>query len=285
MGEEMKNKLFLYSLLASFTLHLSLVGAMQVDWNLKEQFLGLKQVVSEMMESVRNTETTKLPGKVADSISKEIEEVSQALKEGKKLRIGPGNPAWKELDQKLAQQKALEEQKQLAENKKQKQGQGSGGFNRFIPPVEVSLVETPKVEEPTPEETPDPDSISLKKVEFKSKCDKPGFKTYGGIGVSFASALNPQLYKQLIDKKISMEQFQSLSNNSHEVSEVAVGYPAHKAGIKKGDVIKGDPLRFRGPEGSSVQVEVFRNNQKLTFNLQRVKICYEEKASQIPKSQ
>ncbi len=55
------------------------------------------------------------------------------------------------------------------------------------------------------------------------------------------------------------------------VKEVYAGYPAARAGILPGDILKENPER--GEIGSSIEITVFRGERTLKFSLIREKVC------------
>lgn len=251
-----------YCLIVSLTLHLSLVGLSYVDLNIKQQFTGLTEALSDLVDKIKNAETLsdKIEA-VTDEVSESVSTAVDSLKKGKKLRFGPKQESWAKHD--LAQAQAEAEAKKKAE---QQLLQGGGGD--FLPPpnpISVSLIHKPQEETQSLEGNPSPEPLveannptqGLRYIQsIAASCDEKTAKTYGGIGL----------------------EFQSLPNKSRIViNKVPVGYPAYKAGIQVGDEVEGDVMRFRGPEGSQVNVEVYRNNQKLSFLVTRVKICYQEK--------
>lgn len=265
-------KTFLYCLMLSLLVHLSLMGSMHIDWNLKEQIQGLMQVVQQTVDKLKEAakeSPVKLVETATNEVVSNIEETVDSLKKGKKLRFGPDHESWKKLDEQIA----LEEAKKKEEQKQKDKVKGltNLNFNRFIsPPIEVSLVEEKPKPVPSIETTTGPSEVIIQKVDFQPECDQPGFKNYGGIGLQFA----PVISKDQILKGQTPTQ--------HEISVVPPGYPAAKAGIQKGDIIEGNPLRFKGQIGTMVEVPVLRNGKLLTFNLKRVKVCYEEKIEKKP---
>lgn len=58
-----------------------------------------------------------------------------------------------------------------------------------------------------------------------------------------------------------------------EITYVAHGYPADKAGIRLGDVIVEQNDEIRGDPGTKLTLNILRNKKKLVFNLVREKIC------------
>lgn len=134
-----------------------------------------------------------------------------------------------------------------------------GLFNNFLDPqqVEVELVEVPKKAEQKEEISKD--DVVIKKEEkkgFGGPCDPKN--SYGGIGLQFSPLP--------VDKKGGTPMY--------SIEIVAPNQPADKAGILPGDLIVGDPLRFKGNIGTSVEVEVFRKGQRKVFNMVRAQICY-----------
>lgn len=134
-----------------------------------------------------------------------------------------------------------------------------GMFNKFLDPhqVEVSLVEAPK--KPEAKEEISKNDVVVKKEEkkgFGGPCDPKN--SYGGIGLQFSRL--PE------DKKGGAP--------IYSIVVVAPNQPADKAGILPGDLIVGDPLRFKGNIGTTVEVEVFRKGQRKVFSLVRAQICY-----------
>lgn len=245
-----------YCLLVSLSLHLSLVGLSYVDLNIKQQVTGLKDALSDLMDKVKsaNTVAEKIE-EVTKEVSESVKDAVDTLKQGKKLRFGPKQESWKNHDLEVA---AAQKAKKIEE---QQRFQGGGGD--FLPPpnpISVSLIHKPAEEtppSPTTEEAKPNSTPGIRYVQsIATSCDEKTAKTYGGIGL----------------------EFQSLPNkNRIVINKVPVGYPAYKAGIQVGDEVEGDVMRFRGPEGSQVNVEVYRNNKKLSFLVTRVKICYQEK--------
>jgi hypothetical protein len=267
MGRKiMKNFLrgtFIGSLLFSLMIHLGLFGSLTVDWHLAEQWAGLKSAIEQIKQKLQ-AETTAV-GKaktLAKTAAQEVEQTVESFIKGEKLRLGPDSAGWKKLDEQIASQKAQEAKEAMEKSKKL--GGGIDAFNRFIsPPVEVELINPPP-----PKTEPEPGQGIEMAVEFKKEecaTDNPKIKTYGGIGLQFAPVMSKGPNNQMV--ATNPLQFQ--------VSLVPKGYPADKAGIQPGDIIEGDPLRFRGEIGSPITVQVIRNGRKMNFNMQRVKICYE----------
>jgi hypothetical protein len=250
------------SLLASLIIHFGLLGSVTIDWHLAEQWAGLKAALAQIAQKLEAEPSA--AGKaqaLAQTAVQEVEQTVASLLKGEKLRLGPDAAGWKQLDQRLAQEKTQAEQE--AKQKQKELGGGTDPFSRFIsPPVEVELVEAP----PQPE--PEKGSGIELAVDFKKdNCSEqdPKVKTYGGIGLQFAPVVEKGPTGQMMVKQPVQ----------YQVNVVPAGYPADKAGIKVGDIIEGNPLRFRGEIGSSLTVQVIRRGQVLNFNLTRVKICYE----------
>ena len=135
-------------------------------------------------------------------------------------------------------------------------GSGSGsGYDdsRIVPKlIEVELVEPPKSEgELQAQAKPKAPSEGIKECE--------GDNWFGGIGV----------------------QMLGFSHNAEEIGEVFPGYPAHKAGLKSGDMVlsvDGRPYNFgeiRGEPGTVVVITIFRpsTNETKTYTIVREKIC------------
>lgn len=58
------------------------------------------------------------------------------------------------------------------------------------------------------------------------------------------------------------------------VTSAPAGYPAARGGIRVGDNVgEGDPMRFRGPVGTSVDLDVVRGSKVLKVHLVRERIC------------
>lgn len=253
------------SLILSLMLHLTGLLALQFDWHLREQLLGLKQALAQIIEEVdRATTITEKVKTLTQKTQQEVSQMVDHLQKGEPIRFGPDNPAWQELAQKIKQEQA-DQAKQAKEKGLPGADQNFGGF--AAPPLEVELVETP------PQPPPEPsDKDTSSPVEFKNNCTQPGMKSYGGIGLEFKP------------KDIAPGTNLSTRPIQYEVKIVAPGYPAAQAGIKPGDIIEGNPLQYRGTEGSPVQVVVFRQGQRVVYNLTRTKICYFEKTVAQPKS-
>lgn len=62
-------------------------------------------------------------------------------------------------------------------------------------------------------------------------------------------------------------------SHSGVVTHVALGYPAHKAGIRKGDYIMADPEYIRGEIGTTVRFSYIRDDKITNVELVREKIC------------
>ena len=147
-------------------------------------------------------------------------------------------------------------------------------FNKFLDPeiTEISLVDTPpekkdKDEKPKEKATKDDVVVDAKKEEKKATatelCDPK--QAYGGIGLQF-------------------ERVPESKNPQYVIKVVAPNQPADKAGIQVGDIIEGDPLRFKGPVGSDVDVEVIRAGKKKLFaQVKRSSICYSVISPEIQK--
>lgn len=60
------------------------------------------------------------------------------------------------------------------------------------------------------------------------------------------------------------------------IIEVPAGYPAARAGILPGDILKGDTKYIRGEIGTVVKVIVIRGKKTLKFSIIREKICITE---------
>lgn len=60
------------------------------------------------------------------------------------------------------------------------------------------------------------------------------------------------------------------------VTNVPDGYPAARAGILPGDILKGDTKYIRGKIGTAVDVVVIRGKKTLKFSMIREKICIGE---------
>ena len=60
------------------------------------------------------------------------------------------------------------------------------------------------------------------------------------------------------------------------VTNVPGGYPAARAGILPGDILKGDTKYIRGEIGTAVNVVVIRGKKTLKFSMIREKICVAE---------
>lgn len=261
----MKNFLkgtILGSLLFSLLIHLGLLGSVTIDWHLAEQWYGLKAAISQIKDRLDSKSTV---GDKAESLVEtavqEVSETVSSLMKGEKLRLGPDAAGWKKLDEQIATEKA--QAKKEAQEKDKKAGGGKDTFSRFIsPPMEIEIVEAP------PKAEMEKGAGIEMAVEFKKEeCSDhdPKVKTYGGIGLQFSPVMTPGPGGKMMPKQPL--QFQ--------VSIVPKGYPADKAGLIPGDVIEGDPLRFRGEIGSPITVQVVRNGRKINFNMNRVKICYE----------
>lgn len=62
-----------------------------------------------------------------------------------------------------------------------------------------------------------------------------------------------------------------------QVEEVPRGYPAYRAGLRKGDFVRNvHGGRIRGPKGTVVTLEVMRGNQTFFLDVTREEICYEK---------
>lgn len=251
------------SLILSLLIHFGLLGSMTVDWHLAEQWEGLKAAVSQIAERVKSKETVggKI-GALADTAVQEAKQTVDSFMKGEKIRLGPDSEGWKKLDEQIALEQQQKEQA-LAEKRKEQNG-GSDPFSRFLkPPMEIEIVERP----PEVKEEEKGSGVEMT-VDFKQdNCpdNDPKVKSYGGIGLQFAPATEVGPNGQTV---IS----QPLKYLVHVVPE---GYPADRAGIKVGDIIEGNPIRFRGEIGTPLTVEVIRNGRLMKFNMTRVKICYE----------
>jgi hypothetical protein len=98
---------------------------------------------------------------------------------------------------------------------------------------------------------------------------------------------------QIIEKKAEKKHFEETKMVDHkckdfytgigirtgsncEVSEIAPGYSAARAGLQIGDVMELDSNGVcpgRGPEGSILKVAVTRGTKQLTFSIVRERIC------------
>ena len=143
-------------------------------------------------------------------------------------------------------------------SKKKEKGQDNKGFKSFVEIVTVSK-DGKKTTEDKAEEL-DPDSLAeAMYIKQQEDCFKnPKTLKYGGIGLSF----------KVIPNKDNPKEYYS------QVDIVPRGYPARKAGMRKGDIVKGNVMRFRGPVGSEVNVDFFRDGVKNVLKMTRAEICY-----------
>lgn len=65
-------------------------------------------------------------------------------------------------------------------------------------------------------------------------------------------------------------------HNGHKISEVAVGYPAYRAGVRVGDETISNIDVIRGEPGTSMNLVVIRDGVMLYFEMVREKICLED---------
>ncbi len=124
-----------------------------------------------------------------------------------------------------------------------KENRGKSFDNRSIQdihrPLEITVVPPPKKSG---------EQLAYEKFqEDLTKCEP----SFGGIGISLMG----------VDLTLI-------------VLEAHKYYPAERAGIRAGDLLKGISLsEIRGEVGTPVRVEVIRDGVPLTFNLIRGKIC------------
>jgi len=117
--------------------------------------------------------------------------------------------------------------------------------DKKVPELKPAEDTKSKVVQPKKKKKPKPKKI----VEDKPKgrdCEKDGW--YGGIGIVMAG------------------QF---------VGETYEGYPAHKNGLMKGDlIIEPSDGQIRGEPGSTINMKILRGSQLIIKNFKREKICY-----------
>lgn len=145
-------------------------------------------------------------------------------------------------------------------SKKKDKGEGDEkGFKSFVEITTVSTDNKKSIEEKTVDSV-DPDSLAeAMYIKQQEDCKKnPKTLKYGGVGLSFKFVLNKQ----------NPQDYYS------EVDIVPRGYPARKAGMRKGDIVRGNVMRFRGPIGSEVLVDFERNGSKQVLKMTRAEICY-----------
>lgn len=228
---------FQICLLCSLFIHFSFFSGSYIDWNLREQYIGLKESMSQVQQNVGRAEGVgSKAGVVGQKIASTIQEILETIKKGDKLRFSPDHEVWKQLDQEKAEELA-------------KQGKGSGNddFSKFLAPpkpIEVSIVSAPKEESLGME-------IYLQKDTEQCRDDSYSF---GGIGL----------------------RFENLPDSRLRVVEVPEGYPAHRAGIQIGDIISLNPMEIRGEIGSVIDLDVVRAGRKITFTMTRTKVCYKK---------
>lgn len=271
---KLKNKEFIIALLLSLNIHLTLAIALQVDFN--KLYIKLSQVAQNLnpkdmvLSVVKNLENlvSYQQEKVNEVIkqptlkqkAQELSEVTKEIKEDTLAKL-------EELKEEVLQAKEEVLKDQIKEGNDKKEGEkyknptdpGFGGF--LPPPIEVDLVYEPKKEEvmtPLPN-PPKPEEITVQVVQsppVNNNCLQEGEKFFYGVGLSFAP--HPQKKK------------------FHMVVQVPKGYPASEAGLQVGDLIEGDPTRFKGEKDSFVNIDYFRNEQKVVVKVQRKKICYKD---------
>lgn len=165
----------------------------------------------------------------------------------------------------------MEEMGKIKTSKKKEKGEDDKGFKSFVEIVAVSKDGKKSPEEKSAEEV-DLDSLAeAMYIKEQEDCRKnPKTLKYGGIGLSF----------KVIPNKENPKEYYS------QVDIVPRGYPARKAGMRKGDIVKGNVMRFRGPIGSEVNVDFFRDGVKNILKMTRAEICYiPEKNPVIPFNQ
>lgn len=263
MGSIKKDKILLASLLLSLNFHLILWGVVALDFSEVNIKLSISSAISRLEEIMGQTKKT-----LGEKIKQVVDEMSLDLKaKGRELS---------KIKQKESPIKALDSLKKRQEElmgsggpNKKDGGDGRGhipGFAGFLPaPMEVELIEVPPIKKEEPKlDTTGPGEIVVTKLDTSKECDDKD--SFGGVGIQFKN----------IKGKVG----------EHEVDILAPGQPAEKAGLKKGDVIKGDPLRFRGAKGSFVEIEYFRNGKAYKTTVMRSKICFKRETLKVqPKAQ
>ena len=243
-----KDKEIKASLFISLNIHILVFGLMILDFSDVDLKLSFQRAMNRLEEIMKAKDKT-----VKEKIEQVVEEINLDLKqkahELSKVKIKKADPV-KQIE------KALAKGKNKSGDGKEKEGSSDPrgsikGFAGFLPPpMEVSIIERPKQEPPPP--PAGPDDIIITKMLSGKECDDKN--SFGGVGMQYKAVKG--------------------SKTEFEVDILAPGQPAELAGIMKGDVIKGDPIRFRGEKGTSVEVEYFRNGQRRVAKLVRSKICY-----------
>lgn len=111
-------------------------------------------------------------------------------------------------------------------------------------PTEVEIKEMPVDDGPKKPQKPKKKSKPIDK-------DCSGYEWFGGVGI---------------------EVLHDLQQDVTVANKVFPGYPAHKAGMRSGDIV----INFndlRGPVGELIVVRAYRNGQYVEFDIIREKIC------------
>ena len=115
----------------------------------------------------------------------------------------------------------------------------------------IQMVLLPKSEQ-TPKYEGEGDGVGLSRALKKDKCTKSS-KKFMGIGVMWIE-------------------------RTGFIVDAPEGYPAHRAGVRPGDVVAGSKFTERG---EYLIFEIERYNERLQFKLKMEKICYEERQNEL----
>lgn len=238
-GVTMLTRAFLYCLLLSLVIHLTTFTTVATDWSEVDfSRVPWKMELSQKAKDIIKDEKKSVPEKTVEL----VQELADSLKKTSKAVV-----------QELSKVKVVKPELGKSGGYAGKKGKNSwfkdltGDEGTFEPPMEVTLMTNTQ---------PDTRETVLEKSDFilpkdLKECPKGNIR-FGGIGLQFEAQTKPETYKiQIIPK----------------------GYPASKSDLRIGDIIEGNPHRFRGEIGTKVQVDYIRNGVKKSVILTRVEIC------------